>query len=107
MYSFSFSRKKLSTLTTDACDICASARPSSKKLLSPRRYSESFSDGTLGSNSPRARGQRCGQVFLDGHLLAFGIQGQIDHAEAARGQPAHHAVAPYDGIWQQRSRLDF
>jgi hypothetical protein len=70
MYTVSFSRKKFSTLTTEACEICASARPSSKKLLRPRRYSESFSGATWGTSSPGARGQGGRQVFLDGHLLA-------------------------------------
>ncbi len=57
--------------------------------------------------SGRTRGQGRGQVFLDGHLLAFSIQGQIDHPKTTGRQPAHHAVAANCGIGRQGCRLDF
>ena len=55
MYTVSFWRKKFSTLTTEGWEICASERPSSKKLLRPRRYSDSFSGATCGTSAPASR----------------------------------------------------
>jgi len=45
--------------------------------------------------------------YAAGHLLAFGIQGQIDHTKTAGRQPAHHAVTANCGIGRQGCRLDF
>jgi len=55
----------------------------------------------------RSFGERGWQVFLDRHVVAVSILGQIDHAKTAGGQPAYHTVTTYGGIGRQRCRFDF
>ena len=44
------------------------------------------------------RRERGRQVFLDGDLLAFVVDREIDDAKASGGQLAHHTVATDHGI---------
>jgi hypothetical protein len=47
-----------------------------------------------------------GQVFLDGDLLAFVVDGEVNDAEATGGQLAHHAVATDHGVRRQGRWFD-
>ena len=65
--------EKLSTLTTEGWEICASERPSSKKLFrAPSRYSDSFRvEPSAAARQAHARPKKTGGI-PDRHLLTIG-----------------------------------
>jgi hypothetical protein len=54
----------------------------------------------------RPRGERGREVFLDGDLLAFGVQREVHHAESTSSHFADNAIAADHGIGWQRSGFD-
>lgn len=78
-----------------------------EETLQPEPVERELLGRHLGRELARpSRGERRGEIFLDGDLLPVGVDREVHDAEATRRKPAYDAVSANDRIGQQGRRLD-